>query len=282
MAFSDDEITNTSASPEAGQTVADANDGTESEATALQIEWVNETYGELTFDAPANWRKKLQDNNGGYFYYATNNDADGFLFVGGRGFTETAPVDFEGKKELMRSLADSEGDEGFVEQEIVRENFEVSGHYAFKSFSVWEGYECLYYYILTDIGVYLIGVDIYETSPDNLTDVLESVVSSITITPLSSGEAPGGNADGNSSSSEWREFLREYEEWVDNYIELMNKYNENPMDMTIMSDYMEAVLELTEWQEKIDSLESDLTGDDLEEYLETILRISAKLSQLVY
>lgn len=43
------------------------------------------------------------------------------------------------------------------------------------------------------------------------------------------------------------EFIDQYEEWMDNYIDLLDKYMKNPMDATLMEDYMKVAEEGTNW-----------------------------------
>jgi hypothetical protein len=78
----------------------------------------------------------------------------------------------------------------------------------------------------------------------------------------------------------WTQFLKDYEEWVDSYIVLLKKYNDNPTDFSILSDYMEQLEKLAEWSEKAEKIQSDLSGDDLKEYIDTMSRIIQKLSQV--
>jgi len=84
------------------------------------------------------------------------------------------------------------------------------------------------------------------------------------------------------SSVDWKEFLRLYEEWMDKYIELLEKYNANPTDLTILNDYLEMMIELAEWAEMAEQVEVDLANDPnaLKEYLETLTRIILKLSEV--
>jgi len=83
-----------------------------------------------------------------------------------------------------------------------------------------------------------------------------------------------------SSNYDWKQFLKDYEEWVDSYIILLNKYNENPLDMSILTEYLEQMQKLVEWSEKADQVEIDLANDPnaMKEYLETLSRIILKLS----
>jgi len=82
------------------------------------------------------------------------------------------------------------------------------------------------------------------------------------------------------SNSEWKEFLRLYEEWADEYVVLIKKYNENPTDMSLLTDYMDSMQKIIEWSEQADKIVSDLSGDDLKEYLATMTRIIEKMSAL--
>lgn len=83
-------------------------------------------------------------------------------------------------------------------------------------------------------------------------------------------------------NGEWRKFLSDYEAWVDEYIVFMNKYKANPMDLSLLSDYMKLTAELAEWSEDASKLEEDLTTAELLEYQQTLLRITNKLSQVAY
>lgn len=95
------------------------------------------------------------------------------------------------------------------------------------------------------------------------------------------------SSETNNSSSgddeEWRQFLKDYEEWVDSYIEIIKKYKENPYDMSILSDYTEMVSEMADWTERADEIEQELdsTGASLE-YSAELLRIAGKLAEAVY
>ena len=73
----------------------------------------------------------------------------------------------------------------------------------------------------------------------------------------------------------------EYEEWVDDYIEIVKKYNNNPSDMSILSDYTEMVSEMTEWTDKADDVELSITDtDEALEYSQELLRIAGKLAKV--
>ncbi|MCL2488128.1 MAG: hypothetical protein FWE80_05530, partial [Oscillospiraceae bacterium] len=83
------------------------------------------------------------------------------------------------------------------------------------------------------------------------------------------------------NKTNWKQFLQEYEAWIDSYLVILKKYRDNPADLSILSDYMEAMQKLTEWAEKVDKIESELADspEALAEYLAAISRILGKISQ---
>ena len=103
------------------------------------------------------------------------------------------------------------------------------------------------------------------------------------VEPEQTPELPDENDDEPITSDvEWREFLRLYEEWIDRYIEILEKYNADPTDLSILNDYLEMMVELAEWAEMAEQIEVDLANDPnaLREYMETLSRIIIKLSEV--
>ncbi len=89
--------------------------------------------------------------------------------------------------------------------------------------------------------------------------------------------------DSNSDDEEWRQFLKDYEAWVDDYIAIVKKYKDNPTDMSILSDYTEMVSEMADWAERADEIELELQDtDEALEYSTELLRIAAKLAEVAY
>ena len=95
-------------------------------------------------------------------------------------------------------------------------------------------------------------------------------------------EAKATPAPKASTTVEWKQFLKDYEAWVDSYIALMAKYEKNPTDITILADYTASVLKLAEWAEKAEAMEDALDDDPaaLKEYLAMLARIVTKLSKI--
>ena len=87
--------------------------------------------------------------------------------------------------------------------------------------------------------------------------------------------------ENNNDSAEWKEFLKDYENWVDDYIEIVKKQKENPTDLTLLSEYTNMLSELTEWTEKADDISASIKDtDDALEYSKEVLRIAGKLAEV--
>lgn len=86
-----------------------------------------------------------------------------------------------------------------------------------------------------------------------------------------------------SNDPEWKKFLKEYEEWIDNYIEMVDKYKSNPTDMAIWEDYSEMLSELSDWSARSDEIQAELEDtDEALEYAAEVLRIVGKMSKVGY
>ncbi len=86
------------------------------------------------------------------------------------------------------------------------------------------------------------------------------------------------------TNDSWRQFLIDYEEWVDEYVAFMKKYTENPNDLSLLADYSKFMGETVEWSQKVENVEVELENDPaaLQEYLEVLSRITAKLAGIAY
>ena len=101
--------------------------------------------------------------------------------------------------------------------------------------------------------------------------------------PQINGEASDISTE-SSSSAEWRQFLKEYEEWVDKYIVVYNKYKSNPTDLSILSDYTDMAAQLVEWSEKTENVQKELESaspEELSEYSKELLRIAGKMTEII-
>lgn len=89
-----------------------------------------------------------------------------------------------------------------------------------------------------------------------------------------------GEGDASGETVEWRKFLQKYEEWVNDYIDLIKKYKANPNDASIISEYVDMMTKLSEWSEKSDTVKVQLENDPTAqfEYLSELVRINQRLS----
>lgn len=99
--------------------------------------------------------------------------------------------------------------------------------------------------------------------------------------PSSSGSSSASSASLSASdNSQWKQFLKEYENWVDDYIKLVKKYAENPSDMSILSEYTKMAADAAEWAEKADKIESELNDPKIAaEFSAQLAKIAVKLAQ---
>ena len=104
-------------------------------------------------------------------------------------------------------------------------------------------------------------------------------------TPAPSAANDTGNETANASavSADWRQFLDDYENWVDSYIAFMKKYKENPTDTALISEYAEFAGDTAEWSEKAKQYEDGLKNmspADVTEYTKRIGEILQKFNEL--
>ena len=83
----------------------------------------------------------------------------------------------------------------------------------------------------------------------------------------------------------WRQFLKDYENWTNSYIELAKKCKENPDDLSLISDYAKIMSETAEWANKAQEYENELKNDNvssevLTEYINTLARITQKIAEV--
>ncbi len=121
-----------------------------------------------------------------------------------------------------------------------------------------------------------------ETKEDIVEETVAESTESIVEESVASTEEASDD-DKIFGSEDWRQFLADYEAWVDDYIALFKKYKENPSDLSILADYTKMLYEMTEWSEKAGNMELEI--EDTKEALEystELLRIAAKLAEASY
>lgn len=84
---------------------------------------------------------------------------------------------------------------------------------------------------------------------------------------------------GNSGvSAEFKETMDAYEDFFDEYISFMKKYQANPTDLSLLAEYSEFMSEYTSMMSKMSALGDKKMNDaEAEYYLEVTDRINKKL-----
>jgi Flp pilus assembly protein TadD len=93
----------------------------------------------------------------------------------------------------------------------------------------------------------------------------------------SSGSDATSQKSNASASSNYKDTLKEYEKFVDDYVALMKKYKTNPSDPSILSDYTSMMTDYSEWTNKINDIKGDFDSEDLK----TLTRINEKLASVL-
>lgn len=88
------------------------------------------------------------------------------------------------------------------------------------------------------------------------------------------------SSNNSTSSTDWRQWLKDYETWVDKYIATYQKYKNNPTDASLVSEYTKLAAEASEWAEKANDVKTDLSASDATEFANTYARILEKISKM--
>lgn len=83
------------------------------------------------------------------------------------------------------------------------------------------------------------------------------------------------NESASVSSSDCDKFLKGYEKFVLEYIDVLKKYKNNPNDPSVISDYTKMMSNANEWSEKIENCAND------SKYAAKILEIQTKIANAV-
>ena len=83
-------------------------------------------------------------------------------------------------------------------------------------------------------------------------------------------------------SSNWEQFLKEYDKWADEYIAATNKFMSNPNDVSAAADFQAKLHEFNSWSARASEVQMELTSaseKNREKYQKELTRITTKLSQ---
>jgi len=89
-------------------------------------------------------------------------------------------------------------------------------------------------------------------------------------------EAPATTTDpAQSSTAAWKQYLKNYEAWVDSYNDIIKKLNAG--DITVWADYATWMDKMVEWDESADEWENELSDAEYAEFYTEYMRITAKM-----
>ena len=85
----------------------------------------------------------------------------------------------------------------------------------------------------------------------------------------------------NSIGADFKDAMDSYEEFFDEYVAIMKKYQANPMDFSILADYAKYMAQYADMMQKFEKWESeDLNDAELAYYLDVQNRITKKLLEV--
>ena len=85
----------------------------------------------------------------------------------------------------------------------------------------------------------------------------------------------------NSIGAEFKAAMDSYEAFFDEYVAIMKKYKENPIDMSILADYANYMGQYADMMQKFEKWENeDLNAAELAYYIDVQARITKKLLEV--
>ena len=125
------------------------------------------------------------------------------------------------------------------------------------------------------IAVFLV----YDSDDRSNYDYIGDFEKMLATAKLSSNTSSNNTTSTTTDTGGWRQFLKNYEEFVDDYIAFMKKYQANPTDMTMLTDYVDMMAKVSEWSENADEFEDELNDSaELAEYTKEYMRILTKMT----
>ena len=98
--------------------------------------------------------------------------------------------------------------------------------------------------------------------------------------------AEGSAEESNDSgllSPEFKKTMDDYEAWFDHYCEVMEKYEQDPSDMELLSEMTDLISEEEKMLKQMEDMdESEMNDAELAYYIEVTARIEKKLMEVAY
>ena len=114
------------------------------------------------------------------------------------------------------------------------------------------------------------------------TDTSSSTSNSSSSASTASDSNTPANTATDSGNFEWRQFMKDYEAWVDSYVTFMKKYKENPTDTSLASEATKLAEESITWSQQVEEWDQkSMSADELKEFLEIYNRINQKITSVL-
>lgn len=122
---------------------------------------------------------------------------------------------------------------------------------------------------------------VMETSDTANPSPSTGIESSIEATTSATNENKEDDTANNSIDPDFKAVMDSYEEFFDEYVAIMKKYQENPTDLSILADYVKYMGQYTDMMQKFEKWESeDLNAAELAYYIDVQARITKKLLEV--
>lgn len=110
---------------------------------------------------------------------------------------------------------------------------------------------------------------------------LPEVTSPAETTPPATTEGAKENEISNSMDPDFKAAMDSYEEFFDEYVAIMKKYQKNPSDLSILADYAKYMGQYADMMQKFERWENeDLNATELAYYIDVQTRITKKLLEV--
>ena len=125
------------------------------------------------------------------------------------------------------------------------------------------------------VGIIGAGASTASILDEDNKNVVEEVVDEV-------ADEITANEDNNKNSDpEVREILDAYESFVDDYVDFMKKYKDDPTNLNLLSEYTDMLSDYSDFTTKIGNLDySQMSAEDAQYYLDVTNRCTKKLLEV--
>ena len=136
-------------------------------------------------------------------------------------------------------------------------------------------------FALSGCGGFPIKITVTTSSPAETAEPTASPAPSAP--PLASKpEEKKSSAPASGMRPEFKELLDTYEAFIDEYVDFMHSYMENPLDFSLLAQYADFLEKYEDMTDLIDEIDEDeLSNEELKYYIDFTARISKKMVDII-